>query len=200
VTRSAFESSLAALRDNVVMAIERREMGVVQDGLDVYQHLIETILDEQLSLQAATATGAGPNLPLGREWEQIVRDLHGVVDSVSASTSRLLWVDVLSWVRRVAFACAERGALNALGMILTLFESAWSQELAAPSADTTARQDALLLRLSEFGSFYLHIGRFDQEVVRGADVIYTRTFLRVVKSAIESGDGGLNRLLQRASC
>ena len=188
MTRSAFESSLAALRDNVVMAIERREMGVVQDGLDVYQHLIETILDEQLGLQAATATGAGPNLPLGREWEQIVRDLHGVVDSVSASTSRLLWVDVLSWVRRVAVACAERGVLNALGMILTLFESAWSQELAAPSADTTARQDALLLRLSEFGSFYLHLGRFDQEVVRGADVIYTRTFLRVVKSAIESGD------------
>ena len=188
MTRSAFESSLAALRDNVVMAIERREMGVVQDGLDVYQHLIETILDEQLGLQAATATGAGPNLPLGREWEQIVRDLHGVVDSVSASTSRLLWVDVLSWVRRVAVACAEREVLNALGMILTLFESAWSQELAAPSADTTARQDALLLRLSEFGSFYLHLGRFDQEVVRGADVIYTRTFLRVVKSAIESGD------------
>lgn len=188
MTRSAFESSLAALRDNVVMAIERREMGVVQDGLDVYQHLIETILDEQLGLQAATATDAGPNLPLGREWEQIVRDLHGVIDSVSASTSRLLWVDVLSWVRRVAVACAERGVLNALGMILTLFESAWSQELAAPSPDTTARQDALLLRLSEFGSFYLHLGRFDQEVVRGADVIYTRTFLRVVKSAIESGD------------
>lgn len=188
MTRSAFESSLAALRDNVVMAIERREMGVVQDGLDVYQHLIETILDEQLTLQAATATGAGPNLPLGREWEQILRDLHGVVDSVSASTSRLLWVDVLSWVRRVAAACAERGVLNALGMILTLFESAWSQELAVPSADSTARQDALLLRLSEFGSFYLHLGRFDQEVVRGADVIYTRTFLRVVKSAIEAGD------------
>lgn len=188
MTRSAFEASLAALRDNVVMAIERREMGVVQDGLDVYQHLIETILDEQLGLQAATSTAAGPNLPLGREWDQILRDLHGVIDSVSASTSRLLWVDVLSWVRQVAIACAERGVLNALGMILTLFESAWSQELAAPSADTTARQDALLLRLSEFGSFYLHLGRSDEEVVRGADVIYTRTFLRVVKSAIESGD------------
>lgn len=188
MTRSAFEASLAALRDNVVMAIERREMGVVQDGLDVYQHLIETVLDEQLGLQAATSTAAGPNLPLGREWDQILRDLHGVIDSVSASTSRLLWVDVLSWVRQVAVACAERGVLNALGMILTLFESAWSQELAAPSADTTARQDALLLRLSEFGSFYLHLGRSDQELVRGADVIYTRTFLRVVKSAIESGD------------
>lgn len=188
MTRSAFEASLAALRDNVVMAIERREMGVVQDGLDVYQHLIETVLDEQLGLQAATSTAAGPNLPLGREWDQILRDLHGVIDSVSASTSRLLWVDVLSWVRQVAVACAERGVLNALGMILTLFESAWSQELAAPSADTTARQDALLLRLSEFGSFYLHLDRSDQELVRGADVIYTRTFLRVVKSAIESGD------------
>lgn len=194
MTRSSFESSLAALRDNVVMAIERREMGVVQDGLDVYQHLIETILDEQLGLLEATGTGAGPDLPLGREWEQIVRDLHGVVDSVSASTSRLLWVDVLSWVRRVAVACAERGVLNALGMILTLFESAWSQELAAPSADTAARQDALLLRLSEFGSFYLHLGRSDQEVVRGADVIYTRTFLRVVKSAIESGDSEAARV------
>lgn len=170
------------------MAIERHEMGVVQDGLDVYQHMIETILDEQLALQAATATGDGPNLPLGREWEQIVRDLHGVVDSVCASTSRLLWVDVLSWIRRVAVACAEREVLNALGMILTLFESAWSQELAAPRTDTTARQDALLLRLSEFGSFYLHLGRSDHEGVRGADVIYTRTFLRVVKSAIESGD------------
>lgn len=188
MTRTAFEASLAALRDNVVMAIERREMGVVQDGLEVYQHLIETILDEQLGLQAATSTAAGPNLPLGREWDQILRDLHGVIDSVSASTSRLLWFDVLSWVRQVAVACAERGVLNALGMILTLFESAWSQELAAPSADTTARQDALLLRLSEFGSLYLHLGRSDQEVVRGADVIYTRTFLRVVKSAIESGD------------
>jgi len=143
MTRSAFEASLAALRDNVVMAIERREMGVVQDGLDVYQHLIETILDEQLSLQAATSAVAGPNIPLGREWDQILRDLHGVIDSVSASSSRLLWVDVLSWVRQVAVACAERGVLNALGVILTLFESAWSQELAAPSADTTARQDAL---------------------------------------------------------
>lgn len=188
MTRSDFESSLAALRDNVVMAIERREMGVVQDGLDVYQHLVETILDELLGLQAATATSTGPNLPLGREWEQIVRDLHGVVDSVSASTSRLLWVDVLSWVRRVAVACAERGVLNALGMILTLFESAWSQELAAPSQDATARQDALLLRLSEFGSIYVGLGRFDQEVVRRANVIYTQTFLRIVKSAIESGD------------
>jgi hypothetical protein len=170
------------------MAIERREMGVVQDGLDVYQHLIETILDEQLGLQAATATAVGTRLPLGREWDQILRDLHGVIDSVSASTSRLLWVDVLSWVRRMAIACAERGVLNALGTILTLFESAWSQELAAPGADTTARQDALLLRLSEFGSFYLRLGRVDQEIVRGADVIHTRTFLRVVKHAIELGD------------
>jgi len=194
MTRSPFEVSLAALRDNVVMAVERREMGVVQDGLDVYQHLIEHILDEQLRLQAAIATASGPNLPLGREWEQIVRDLHGIVDSVSASPSRLLWVDVLSWVRRVAVACAERGVLNVLGMILTLFESAWSQELAEPSADASSRQDALLLRLSEFGRFYLGRIHFTPEVGRGADVIYTRTFLRIVKRAIESGSGDAARV------
>lgn len=187
MTRPAFESSLAALRDNVIMAIERREMGVVQDGLDVYKSLIEAILDEQLRLRAATRGESSPNLPLGREWEQILRDLHGVIDSVAASTSRLLWVDVLSWVRRVAVACADRVVLNALSNILTLFESAWSQELAAPSADSTARQDALLLRLSEFGGFYLHL-RTERASSRDAKVVYTRTFLQVIKRAIESGD------------
>ena len=190
MTRSAFDSSLATLRDNVVMAIERREMGVVQDGLDVYQHLIDTIFEEQLAHQSATSTTASANLPLGREWEQILRDLHGVIDSVCASTSRRRWVDVLSWVGRVAVACAARSALNAFGMIFTLFESAWEQELAAPSVDTTARQDALLLRLSEFGRLDLHprLGRINQEAVRGVEVIYTRTFLRVLKTAIESRD------------
>lgn len=188
MTRSTFESSLATLRDNVVMAIERREIGVVQDGLDVYQHLIEAILDEQLRLQAATSTESGPNLTLGREWDQILRDLHGVIDSASASTSILLWVDVLSWVREVAIACADRRVLNALGMILSLFDAAWAQELASPGPDAKSRQDSLLLRLSEFGSYYLHLGNEGEERVPGADVIYTRTFLHVVKRAIESGD------------
>lgn len=188
MTRPAFEASLAALRDNVVMAIERREMGVVQDGLDVYQRLIETVLDEQLALQAATAGESSVNLPLGREWDQILRDLHGVIDSTSASTSRLLWTDVLSWVRRAAVTCADRGVLNALATVLTLFESAWSQELASPSGDTTARQDALLLRLSEFGSIYLHLGRTDENSSQGAEVIYTRTFLQMIKQAIEAHD------------
>ena len=187
MTRTAFESSLAALRDNVVMAIERREMGVVQDGLDVYKDLIETILDEQLRLGAATGNRVGPNIPLGREWEQILRDLHGVIDSVTASTSRLLWVDVLSWVRSVSAACADRAVLNALSDVLTLYESAWSQELVTPSADATARQDALLLRFSEFGNFYLDL-RVDKASTPGAKIIYTRTFLQIIRRAIESGD------------
>lgn len=188
MTRSTFEASLAALRDNVVMAIERRELGVVQDGLDVYQHLIEAILDEQIRLQEATSTEPGPNLPLGQEWSQIRRDLHSVIDSASASTSRLLWIDVISWISVAATACADRRVLNAFATILDLFRSAWDQELAAPGPDTTSRQDALLLRLAGFGSYYLRLGVDGDERVPGTGVIYTRTFLQIVKRAIESGD------------
>ncbi|GAB4084021.1 hypothetical protein GCM10028784_06510 [Myceligenerans cantabricum] len=169
------------------MAIERREAGVVQDGLDVYKNVIEAILDEQLRLGVAAGNETSPNLPLGREWEQVLRDLHGVVDSVAASSSRLLWIDVISWVRRVAETCADRAVLNALGHILSLVESAWIQEISTPSRDATARQDALLLRLSEFGNFYLSL-RKDESDSRGAGVIYTRTFLQIIKHAIESGD------------
>lgn len=188
MTRPAFESSLAALRDNVVMAIERREAGVVQDGLDVYRRVITAIMDEQRRLEEATGPEPSSTLPLGREWDQVLRDLHGVMDSVSASASRLLWIDVLSWVREIAVVCADRGVVNGLGNILALFDSAWSQELAAPSLDAASRQDALLLHLSEFGAFYLRRGQPEDPTLGGADVIYARTFLRIIKRAIESGD------------
>ncbi|MFI5624091.1 hypothetical protein ACIA03_11560 [Nocardioides sp. NPDC051685] len=188
MTKSAFESSLAALRDNVVMAIERREVGVVQDGLDVYMHLIETIIDEQLRLQTLSANSATPEDGFGREWDLVIRDLHGVIDSVSASDSRLLWIDAMSWVRKISVLCADRGMANALRSILTLFASAWRQELVAPGADVAARQDALLLRLAEIGNFDLHLDRAEEAVPLGIAAIYTRTFLDVIKSAIDSDD------------
>lgn len=192
MTKSTFESSLAAVRDNIVMAIERREMGVVEDGLAVYKRLIETYLDEQLRLQPPTEVPT--SLPLGREWERLVRDLYGIMDSVSASPSRTLWIDTLSWVNTVADACADRGVLNALGSVLGLYEAAWHQELASPDRDAASRQDALLLRVSEFGVIRRIRRGKNPDAEHWIDVVYTRTFLRIIKQSIESGDAELAKV------
>lgn len=192
MTRPSFESSLAAVRDNIVMAIERREMGVVEDGLAIYKRLIERYLDEQLRLQA-TREFPTP-LPLSREWERLLRDLYGIMDSVSASPSRTLWIDTLSWVKTVADACADRGVLNALGSVLGLYETAWHQELASPGHDAASRQDALLLRVSDFGMIRRVRRGKDPDAEYGIEVIYTRTFLRIVKQSIESGDAELAKV------
>lgn len=192
MTKSAFESSLAAVRDNIVMAIERREIGVVEDGLAVYKRLIERYLDEQLRLQAPTESPI--SLPLSREWERLVRDLYGIMDSVSASPSHALWIDMLSWVKTVADACADRGVLNALGSVLGLYETAWRQELASPDHDAASRQDAFLLRLSEFGMIRrVRRGR-NPDAEYWIEVVYTRTFLRVIKQSIESRDAELAKI------
>lgn len=192
MTKSAFESSLAAVRDNIVMAIERREIGVVEDGLAVYKRLIERYLDEQLRLQAPTESPTF--LPLGREWERLVRDLYGIMDSVSASPSRTLWIDALSWVKTVADACADRGVLNALGSVLGLYETAWRQELASPGHDAASRQDAFLLRVSEFGMIRRARRGKSPDAEHWIEVIYTRTFLRIIKQSIESGDADLAKV------
>lgn len=193
MTESSFESSLAAVRDNIVMAIERREIGVVEDGLAVYKRLIERYLDEQLRLQAPTESPT--SLPLSREWERLVRDLYGIMDSVSASPSRTLWIDTLSWVKTVADACADRGVLNALGSVLGLYETAWHQELASPDHDAAAsRQDAFLLRVSDFGMIRRVRRGKNSDAEYWIEVIYTRTFLRIVKQSIESGDAELAKV------
>lgn len=189
MTQSAFESSLAAVRDNIVMAVERREMGVVEDGLAVYKRLIEKYLDEQIRLRASTESPV--SVPLSREWERLIRDLYGIIDSVSASTSRILWVDTLSWVKSVADACAERGVLNALASVLGLFEAAWHQELASPGQDSTSRQDAFLMRLSGFGMVRRLRGGKNVDAEYAIEVVYTRTFLHIIKESIESGDAEL---------
>lgn len=192
VTQSAFESSLSAVRDNIVMAIERREMGVVDDGLAVYKRLIERYLDEQLRLQAPTEHRV--RLPLSREWERMIRDLHGIIDSVSASPSRALWVDTLSWMKSLLDSCADRGVLNALGSVLSLFESAWYQQLAAPVQDAPSRQDSFLLQLSSFGMIRRFRRGQNVDLETAMEVIYTRTFLRIIKESIETGDLELARV------
>src|SRR5699024_4518062 len=100
----------------------------------------------------------------------------------------------LSWVKSVADACADRGVPNALGGVLGLFEAAWHQELASPGQDGASRQDDLLLRLSEFGlSRRVRRGR-NVEAEYAIEVVYARTFLRVIKQSIESGDVELAKI------
>jgi hypothetical protein len=170
------------------MAIDRGDLGVMLDGLGVYRRLIEAILDEAARLQRTIASGTPDVVPLGREWEQVLRDLHGVVDAMGRSQSQLLWADVVTWIRQVAVFCADLRASNALGHILTLIESAWNQELAAPQPDSAVRQDLILLHLSEIGLFYRHI---DQDGGGPAsdpvELAYTRSFVNVIKRAIDAG-------------
>lgn len=150
---SSVKSSLGALRDNTVDALEHSNLGLALEGLDAYASVLAAIASQETVLAARRASSAPPALRgYGREWDQAIRDLYVVADVASTSRSLRTWVEVVAWFRRMISNFAAAGTSIAVRDLLSVFQSMWTTMLQHRGTDFEARQSTYLLHLAELNS------------------------------------------------